>query len=305
MDSTSTTTPTVHHGEKPEKFHGTDFKRWQQKMLFYLTTLALAKFLKEDPPTVYEEEQNTQKRAAVDAWNHSDFLCKNYILNRLDNALSNVYCQVQTAKELWESLDKKYRFEDVGLKKFIVGRFLDFKMIDSKPIMTQVQELQVILQEIHSEGMNLSDSFQVVAMIEKLPPMWKDFKNYLKHKRKEMNLEDLIVRLRIEEEDRASERKAGKSNFEAKENLVEQNSSKKRKHQGNGPKKGKAKKFKGNCYNCGKPNHLARDCRERKGNQKKPRDQVNITEDEKLSNDMSDLRLSAVVFEANLVDNPK
>ena len=36
--------------EKPGKFDGTEFKRWQQKMLFYLTTLYLAKFLQEDPP---------------------------------------------------------------------------------------------------------------------------------------------------------------------------------------------------------------------------------------------------------------
>ena len=35
---------TVSHGEKPEKFNGTEFKRWQQKMLFYLTTLNLARF---------------------------------------------------------------------------------------------------------------------------------------------------------------------------------------------------------------------------------------------------------------------
>ena len=46
--------------------------------------------------------------------------------------------------------------------------------------------------------MVLSKSFQVVAIIEKLPPSWKDFKNYLKHKCKEMGLEDLNVRLRIE-----------------------------------------------------------------------------------------------------------
>ena len=32
----------INHGEKPEKFNGTKFKRWQQKMLFYLTTLNLA-----------------------------------------------------------------------------------------------------------------------------------------------------------------------------------------------------------------------------------------------------------------------
>ena len=35
----------VNHGEKPEKFSGLNFKRRQQKMLFYLTTLNLASFL--------------------------------------------------------------------------------------------------------------------------------------------------------------------------------------------------------------------------------------------------------------------
>ena len=60
------TVPTVNlsRGEKPEKFNGTDFKRWQQKMLFYLTTLSLAKFLREDPPEFTEEETN---RATIDA----------------------------------------------------------------------------------------------------------------------------------------------------------------------------------------------------------------------------------------------
>ena len=36
--------------EKPGKFNGIEFKRWLQKMLFYLTTLHLAKFMQEDPP---------------------------------------------------------------------------------------------------------------------------------------------------------------------------------------------------------------------------------------------------------------
>ena len=30
--------------EKPKKFNGLNFKRWQQKMLLYLTTLNLARF---------------------------------------------------------------------------------------------------------------------------------------------------------------------------------------------------------------------------------------------------------------------
>ncbi|KAK3039952.1 hypothetical protein RJ639_027787 [Escallonia herrerae] len=112
------------------------------------------------------------------------------------------------AKALWESLERKYKTEDAGSKKFVVGKFLDFKMMDSKTVISQVQEFQLILHDIHAEGMVLGESFQVAALIEKLPPTWKDFKNYLKHKRKEMKLEDLIVRLRIEEDNRQSEKKA-------------------------------------------------------------------------------------------------
>ena len=50
--------------EKLGKFDGTEFKRWQQKMLFYLTTLHLAKFLQEDPP---EPGTDRDSVLAVDA----------------------------------------------------------------------------------------------------------------------------------------------------------------------------------------------------------------------------------------------
>ena len=49
-------------------------------------------------------------------------------------------------------------------------------MVDSKNVVSQVQELQVIIHEIHDEGMVLGESFQVAAVIEKLPPAWKDLR---------------------------------------------------------------------------------------------------------------------------------
>ena len=172
----------VNHAERPEKFNGQNFKRWQQKMFFYLTTLNLARFLTEDAPKPKEGETDIQVASAIDAWHHSDFLCKNYVMNGLSDSLYNVYIGKKTAKELWESLDQKYKTEDAGTKKFVVGRFLDFKMVDSKTVISQVQELQIILSEILAEGMHLSETFQVAAIIEKLPPAWKDFKSYLKNK---------------------------------------------------------------------------------------------------------------------------
>ncbi|GJS19545.1 pol polyprotein [Tanacetum coccineum] len=82
-------------------------------MFFYLTTLGLARFLKETAPQVEPpaegQSSNAQAVQAVEAWKHSDFLCHNYVLNGLIDPLYNVYCKTTTAKELWESLERKYK----------------------------------------------------------------------------------------------------------------------------------------------------------------------------------------------------
>ncbi|GKD77086.1 hypothetical protein Tco_1339707 [Tanacetum coccineum] len=98
------TNTVANHAERPEKFNGQNFKRWQQKMFFYLTTLGLARFLKETVPQVEPpaegQSSNAQAVQAVEAWKHSDFLCHNYVLNGLMDSLYNVYCKTTTAKEL-------------------------------------------------------------------------------------------------------------------------------------------------------------------------------------------------------------
>ena len=94
-------------------------------------------------------------------------------------------------------------------------------MVDSKIVASQVQELQVNIHEIHAEGMVLGESFQVATVIEKLPSAWKDFENYLKHKRKEMSMDYLIVRLRIEEDNMGFDKKGTHTTIEVKANFVE------------------------------------------------------------------------------------
>ena len=56
-------------------------------------------------------------------------------------------------------------------------------------------------------------------MIEKLPPSWKDFKNYLKHKPKELSMDDLAVRLHNKEDNRKGDNILLR--LEAKVNMVE------------------------------------------------------------------------------------
>ena len=178
-----------------------------------------------------------------------------------------MYSSIKTTKELWDSLDKKYKTEDAGTKKFIVGKLLDYKMVDSKAVLSQVQELQVILHEIHAKGMFVSESFQVATITEKLSSSRKDFKNYLKHKHKEMRLEDLIVRLRIEEDNHSSENAIRNHYVESKANIVEHNKNKRKcssessNQETNG---GNFTKFNGKCYVCWRTGHRAKDFHKRK-----------------------------------------
>ncbi|GJZ53546.1 pol polyprotein [Tanacetum coccineum] len=208
----------------------------------------------------------------MEAWKYSDFLCHNYVLNGLVDSLYNVYCKTTTAKELWESLERKYKIEDASTKKFAVACFLDYKMVDSKNVITQVQDLHVLLLDIHAEGMTLSETFQVAAIIEKLPPSWVEFKSHLKHKRKDMSVKDLVVHLRIEEDNKLAQKKTYTPDS-AKANMVKHDVSSSKsnsKAKGKGKKKndnkgkGKAEylapkarimkqKFEGTCYNCNQP----------------------------------------------------
>ncbi|XP_070028293.1 uncharacterized protein [Nicotiana sylvestris] len=185
-NASTSRTPALAPTEKPGKFSRMDFKRWQQKMFFYLTTSCLQKFIKEDVPDLPDETLENENFLVIEAWKHSDFLCRNYILSGLEDNLYNVYSSVETSKELWNALERKYKTEDAGMKKFVAAKFLDYKMVDSKSFITQVQELQVIIHDLLTEGLVINEAFQVAAIIEKLPPLWKDFKNYLKHKRKEI-----------------------------------------------------------------------------------------------------------------------
>ena len=192
--------------EKPGKFSGVNFKGWQQRVFFWLTTLGLQKFTNEVTPVPSAEMPDREKIMIIEAWKQADFLCKGYILSALEDDLYNVYSAMTTSKELWDALEKKYKTEDACLKKFVVAKFLDYKMSDSKTVGSQVQELQLIFHDLIAEDMVVNEAFQVAAMIEKLPPSWNDFKNYLKHKRKEMKLEDLVIRLKIEEDNKTAER---------------------------------------------------------------------------------------------------
>ncbi|KAF3645034.1 putative ankyrin repeat-containing protein-like [Capsicum annuum] len=97
----------------------------------------LNRFTIEKAPEVPEAEAKPGfSLRSSEAWKHSDFLCRNYILSGLQDDLYNVYSVTKTTKELWGALERKYKTEDAGTKKFFVARFLEYKMIDNKSVVS-------------------------------------------------------------------------------------------------------------------------------------------------------------------------
>nr|GEX61561.1 zinc finger, CCHC-type [Tanacetum cinerariifolium] len=106
---------------KLDKFKGHDFRRWQKKMHFLLMTLKVVYVLTTPMPELMEDVIVEAIRIRV-KWENDDYICRGHILNCMYDSFFDVYINVESAKELWDSLESKYIVEDSLSKKF-----LDFK----------------------------------------------------------------------------------------------------------------------------------------------------------------------------------
>ncbi|GJX14516.1 zinc finger, CCHC-type containing protein [Tanacetum coccineum] len=145
-------------------------------------------------------------------WDNDDYICRDLILKGMSDPLFNIYQNIKFKKELWDSLEAKYMANDASSKKFLVSNFTNYKMTYSRPIMEQYNELLGILERFTQHKMNTDEAIQVSCIIDKLPPLWKDFKHTLKHLKEELTLIELGSHLRIEESLRAQDSDKPKSN---------------------------------------------------------------------------------------------
>ncbi|XP_021727439.1 uncharacterized protein LOC110694578 [Chenopodium quinoa] len=95
------------------------------------------------------------------------------------------------AKDIWDALEKKYGSDDACTKRYCVSKWLSFQVVDDKPIIDQIHAYENVCIIIATEGLSICDITLAVVLIEKLPPSWKDFRNQLMHKKKELTLEEL------------------------------------------------------------------------------------------------------------------
>ena len=134
---------------KLDRFDGTNFTRWQDKLKF-LTTLKIFSILdpKLKPLPEPSDKDTDERRAERKKQQEDELIFPGHILNALMDCLYNLYTSIQLANEIWNALEYKYKVEEEGAKKFFISKYFDFKMNDEKAILAQVHELQVIVNKL-------------------------------------------------------------------------------------------------------------------------------------------------------------
>ncbi|GJR11782.1 zinc finger, CCHC-type containing protein [Tanacetum coccineum] len=255
---------------KLDKFEGVDFRIWKKKMHFLLSSMSVVYVLTTPIPEDGGDDATVEQIMKRAKWDNDDYVCRGLILNGMFDSLFDIYHNVESSKELWDSLEAKYMAEDASSKKFLVSNFTNYKMTDSRPVLEQYNKLLGILGRFTQHKMNMYESIQVSCIIDKLPPSWKDFKHTLKHLKEELTLVELGSHLRIEESLGMQDSDKPKGNNVAGPlvfNMVEHNKSSKyndnkgkRKHHDN-TKADPNKKSKVIYWKCGKHGHLKKDCK--------------------------------------------
>ncbi|GJU14321.1 zinc finger, CCHC-type containing protein [Tanacetum coccineum] len=212
---------------KLDKFKGLIFRRWQKKMHFILSTMSVVYVLNTPIPDD-GDDTTVKKIKRMNKWENDDYVCHSIILNCMFDSLFDIYQNVESEKELWDSLEAKYMAEDASSKMFLVSNFINYKMTNTRPVIEQYNKLLGILGRLTQHKMNMDEVIQVFCIIDKLPPSWKDFKHTLKHKKEELTLVELGSHLRIEESLGVQDSDKPKSNNVAGPsviNMVEHNNS--------------------------------------------------------------------------------
>ncbi|KAK2998599.1 hypothetical protein RJ639_024419 [Escallonia herrerae] len=192
-------------------------------------SLKIAYVLTIPKPIADEATDEAIKQTAMkqkQKWEEDD--CKGYILRGLADTLYDVYeikYANSTANELYDDLDSKYKAEDAKNKKFLISKLFDFRMVDIKSIITQIHELQMIMNLIISKGHSLDDSFQVSTIISKLSLASKECHKELKQKKDAITMQEWAKYIQVEENSQNLDRLELKDDKSSKALVVDHGSS--------------------------------------------------------------------------------
>ncbi|KAK9743172.1 hypothetical protein RND81_03G222000 [Saponaria officinalis] len=176
--STVSSTPRRQAPTDIVRFDGKNYQLWAEHMESYLNHLKVGYVLSEPCPSAARvaDWEIAETLTVIDKWIDDDRVCRQNIISTLcDNMFSHYSKKAGLARDLWEELKVIYLYEEHGAKISLVKKYIEFQIVEEKPIFDQVQELNHIADSLIAAGMYVEEKLHVNVIISKLPPSWKPY----------------------------------------------------------------------------------------------------------------------------------
>jgi len=133
---------------KLEPLDGTNYRCWSQKLLIFFEQLkadyVLFPDLTEENNTseitatshdgIVKDKSETVNEETKKKFEKDNKTIKGYLLNCMTNPPIDLFVAFKSTKIISEKLEIKYRADDAGKKKYVVGEWLRFHITDDNPI---------------------------------------------------------------------------------------------------------------------------------------------------------------------------
>nr|GEU62497.1 reverse transcriptase domain-containing protein [Tanacetum cinerariifolium] len=100
---------------KLNMFEGVDFRRWQKKMHFLLSSMSVVYVLTIPIPEDGNDDATVEQIRKRAKYENDDYVCRGLIHNGMSDSLFDIYQNVESSKELWDSLEDKYIAKDASI----------------------------------------------------------------------------------------------------------------------------------------------------------------------------------------------
>nr|GEV20582.1 zinc finger, CCHC-type [Tanacetum cinerariifolium] len=180
-------------------------------MHFLLTTLKVV-YVLSTPSLVWSENETLETTRKRMKWENNDYICRGHILN-----------------------------EDASATKFLVSGFMNYNIVDTRPVREKYHEMLRILRQYTQHNLMIDEAISVAVIVDTAP-----FLEEFKHGKNQIGSSSVNM-------------------VEGDEAKNSNNNKNKRKFK-SGNDKFANKKGTVTCWKCEKTGHMKKNCRSRKGN---------------------------------------
>ena len=166
-----------------EKLSGDNFVKWKSNINILIISknqkFVLTKECPLEPPT----NASRTIRERYDSWIHSNNKARCYILASRNDVLKKKHEDMETAYEIWESLQAMFRQQSDQCRHEATRSYMNAKINKGVSVKEHVLNMINLMHEAEIHGATIDERTQVSIILKSLTPVFSQFTtNYVMNK---------------------------------------------------------------------------------------------------------------------------